>query len=453
MAADPDAFQQLSDAELATLGQLGVRRAVAAGEYLYRESDPGYDFYVVLSGAVEIVVNSEGKERVIARHGAGRFLGELNLLTGQRVFVSARVAEAGEVIAVPRDALRRLIATDASLSDKILAAFLARRAILMSGAASAIRVIGSRFSPDFGRVREFLVRSGIPHEWLDPDADREVERLVREFDIAPHDLPVVIATGRVLRHPTPGVLADYLGLTVAKLPDRCFDLIVVGAGPAGLAAAMYGASEELRTLVLEMVAVGGQAGSSSRIENYLGFPTGISGGDLTQRATVQAQKFGASLSIPRAAVSLREEAGHLALRLSDGTDVAGRAVIVATGARYRRLDAVGLRRPRRSRVRAHRSIPRAQAPRRALGSTRTLPAAVRDQPDGVVRRRRRPLRIDQTSRGRGRRRLGRRSLGPRLPGLRSSCLIATCERRRLARSFQSRQGEQGATRRSARCRR
>ena len=136
MAADPDAFQQLSDAELATLGQLGVRRAVAAGEYLYRESDPGYDFYVVLSGAVEIVVNSEGKERVIARHGAGRFLGELNLLTGQRVFVSARVAEAGEVIAVPRDALRRLIATDASLSDKILAAFLARRAILMSGAAS-----------------------------------------------------------------------------------------------------------------------------------------------------------------------------------------------------------------------------------------------------------------------------------------------------------------------------
>jgi len=159
VAADTDAFQQLSDAELATLGQLGVRRAVAAGEYLYRESDPGYDFYVVLSGAVEIVVNSEGKERVIARHGAGRFLGELNLLTGQRVFVSARVAEAGEVIAVPRDALRRLIATDASLSDKILAAFLARRAILMSGAASAIRVIGSvrwrrapRFCADGGRI-------------------------------------------------------------------------------------------------------------------------------------------------------------------------------------------------------------------------------------------------------------------------------------------------------------
>src|SRR5439155_25690821 len=179
---------------------------------------------------------------------------------------------------------------------------------LMSGASSAIRLIGTRFSPDFVRFREFLVRSAIPHEWLDPDADSEVERLLREFDIAPHDLPVVIATGKVLRHPTPGVLADYLGLTVGQLPGRCFDLFVAGAGPAGLPAAMYGASEGLRTLVLEMVAAGGQAGSSSRIENYLGFPTGVSGGDLTQRAAVQAQKFGASLSSPCAAVSLREEA-------------------------------------------------------------------------------------------------------------------------------------------------
>jgi len=339
VASDTDAFLRLSGADLAALGRLGVRRAVAAGEYLYREGDASYDFYVVLSGAVEIFVKSEGQERIIARHEAGRFLGELNLLTGQRVYVSARVAEPGEVIAVPRDALRRLIATNASLSDKILAAFLARRAILMSGAASAIRVIGSRFSPDSGRVREFLVRSRIPHEWLDPDTDSEVERLLREFDIAPRDLPVVIATGTVLRHPTPGVLADYLGLTVGKLPDRCFDLVVVGAGPAGLAAAMYGASEGLRTIVVEMVAVGGQAGSSSRIENYLGFPTGISGADLTQRATVQAQKFGAFLSSPCGAASLREDAGHLVIRLSDGVDVPGRAVIAATGARYRRLDA------------------------------------------------------------------------------------------------------------------
>jgi thioredoxin reductase (NADPH) len=341
-AETDDAFRQLDDAELAALRPLGVRRTVSAGEYLYREGDPGYDFYVVLSGAVEIVVSPDGKERVIARHSPGRFLGELNLLTGQRVFVSARVAEPGEVLAVPREALRRVIATNASLSDKILAAFLARRAILLTGASSAIRVIGSRFSPDSSRVREFLVRNRIPHDWLDPDADSDVERLLQEFDIPPRDLPVVIVSGKVLRRPTPGILADYLGLTVGTMPDGGFDLIVVGAGPAGLAAAVYGASEGLRTLVLEMIAVGGQAGSSSRIENYLGFPTGISGGDLTQRATVQAQKFGASFSSPCTVASLQEEAGHFVLRLSNGTEVPGRAVIVATGARYRRLDAVGL---------------------------------------------------------------------------------------------------------------
>ena len=160
MAAETDdAFRQLDDAELAALRPLGVRRTVSAGEYLYREGDPGYDFYVVLAGAVEIVVNAEDQDRVIARHLAGRFLGELNLLTGQRVFVSARVAEPGEVLAVPREALRRVIATNASLSDKILAAFLARRAILLTGAFSAIRVIGSRFSPESSRVRAFLVRN------------------------------------------------------------------------------------------------------------------------------------------------------------------------------------------------------------------------------------------------------------------------------------------------------
>ena len=224
MAAETDdAFRPLDDAELAALRPLGVRRTVSAGEYLYREGDPGYDFYVVLSGAVEIVVNPDGKERVIARHPPGGFLGELNLLTGQRVFVSARVAEPGEVLAVPREALRRVIATNASLSDKILAAFLARRAILLTGASSAIRVIGSRFSPDSSHVREFLVRNRIPHDWLDPDADSDVERLLREFDIAPRDLPVVIVSGRVLRRPTPGVLADYLGLTVGTMPDGGFE--------------------------------------------------------------------------------------------------------------------------------------------------------------------------------------------------------------------------------------
>ena len=339
MADDVVAFPTLDDSELAVLQALGSRRSVAMGEYLYREGDATYDFYVILSGAAEIVVRSDGEERIITRHGPGQFLGELNLLSGQRVYLSARVVEPGEVIVVPRAALHHLIATAPTLGDTILVAFLARRSALLSGASAAIRVVGSRFSPESLRVREFLARNGIPHEWLDPDRDAAVERLLREFAVTPGELPVVIVSGSVLRHPTPGGLAEYLGLTITSLPERCFDLVVVGAGPAGLAAAVYGASEGLQTLVVEMAAVGGQAGTSSRIENYLGFPTGISGGDLTQRAVVQAEKFGAHLTSPCTASSLREEAGHLVVRLSDGTDVAGRAVIVASGARYRRLDA------------------------------------------------------------------------------------------------------------------
>ena len=339
MAEDAVAFPTLDDSELAVLEALGTRRSVAVGEYLYREGDATYDFYVILSGAAEIVVRSDGEERIITRHGPGQFLGELNLLSGQRVYLSARVVEPGEVIVVPRAALHHLIATAPTLGDTILVAFLARRSALLSGASAAIRVVGSRFSPESLRVREFLARNGIPHEWLDPDRDAAVERLLREFAVTPGELPVVIVSGSVLRRPTPGGLAEYLGLTITSLPERCFDLVVVGAGPAGLAAAVYGASEGLQTLVVEMAAVGGQAGTSSRIENYLGFPTGISGGDLTQRAVVQAEKFGAHLTSPCTASSLREEAGHLVVRLSDGTDVAGRAVIVASGARYRRLDA------------------------------------------------------------------------------------------------------------------
>lgn len=324
--------------ELSVLAPLGTRRAVRAGDYLYRSGDEGYDFYVVLSGRVDIFITTDDEERLLATHGPGRFLGELNLLTGLRVFVDARVAEPGEVLAIPVDTLRRIIATQPDLSDKVLATFMARRADLRTGAASAIRVIGSRYSPETAHIREYLARTRLPYQWLDPDSDRQVDAILRHLDVAPGDLPVVISAAKVLRRPTPGALAEYLGLTSANLPGRCFDLVIVGGGPAGLAAAVYGASEGLRTLGVDMVAPGGQAGTSSRIENYFGFPTGISGGDLTQRGLVQAEKFGASLSAPCAAVSVHETAGHLIVGLSDGTTVAGRAVIAATGARYRRLD-------------------------------------------------------------------------------------------------------------------
>jgi len=334
--ADPSAFPVLDPSEVAIFETIGTRRRVAAGEYLYHEGDPGYDFCIVLSGAVDVIVD-DADDQVITTHRAGQFLGELNLLTGVRAFVSARVAEPGEVLAVPADVLRRVIATEPALGDKVLAAFMARRAALLAGAAVFIRVVGSRFSPETMHIREFLTRTRLPHEWLDPDADPQVDDIVRGFSLEPSDLPVVIATGEVLRRPTPGELASYLGLTLDNLPERSFDLVIVGGGPAGLAAAVYGASEGLRTLGVDMIAPGGQAGTSSRIENYFGFATGITGAELTQRGLVQAEKFGARLSAPCTATALREESGHLTLELSDGTVVAARAVIAATGARYRRL--------------------------------------------------------------------------------------------------------------------
>ena len=334
---DPAALLDLDRSELAELEPHGTHRVVRAGEYLYRAGDSGYDFYVVLSGSIEIVLDVDGEERVIVTHGAGRFLGELNLLTGLRVFVSARVAEDAELLAIPVEEFRRIIATHPQLSDKILATFMTRRNELMSGAGPATRVIGSRFSPEVLQLREFLSRTRIPHEWLDPDGDPHVETMVEQFSLEASDYPVVVVSGKVFRRATPGVLAEYLGLTVERLPGRCFDLVIVGGGPSGLAAAVYGASEGLRTLGVDMVAPGGQAGTSSRIENYFGFPTGISGADLAQRGFIQAEKFGAQLTTPCRAVGISERAGHLVVELSDNSEVAGRAVIAATGAHYRRL--------------------------------------------------------------------------------------------------------------------
>ncbi len=339
MSNDGDSSIPTLDAsEIALLEPLGRRQRVDAGDYLYRAGDAGYDFYVVLSGRVEILLDADGDDGLITVHGPGRFLGELNMLTGLRVFVSARVAEAGEVLALPVDALRRVIATEPQLSDKILTAFISRRADLITDAATTTRVIGSRYSSETHQIREFLARTRLPYQWLDPDTDPQVESLLEEFQIEPADVPVVISSGKVLRRTSPGELSEYLGITVANAPNRCVDLVIVGGGPAGLAAAVYGASEGLRTICVDMIAPGGQAGTSSRIENYFGFPTGIAGGELAQRGLVQAEKFGAFLSAPCTVAGLRERSGHLVTELADGTELAARAVIAATGARYRRLE-------------------------------------------------------------------------------------------------------------------
>jgi thioredoxin reductase (NADPH) len=223
----------LDDSEIESMEPHGTRCVVRAGDYLYRAGDTGYDFYVVLSGSIEIVLEVDGDEQVIVTHGPGKFLGELNLLTGLRVFVSARVAEDGEVLAIPVEELRRIIATEPQLSDKILATFMWRRNELLTGAGAATRVIGSQFSPDVLRLREFLSRTRIPYEWLDPDENPRVGVLLEQFAVGPSDLPVVVSSGTVIRRATPGMVSDYFGLTVERLPQRCFDLVIVGGGPAG----------------------------------------------------------------------------------------------------------------------------------------------------------------------------------------------------------------------------
>jgi len=332
------AFPRLDDGQLAALEAIGERRRVQRSDVLFREGDARYDFLVILSGKVAIVEGYDsGRERTIGVHGERRFLGELNLLTGQAAFLTAVVEEEGEVLAVPPERLRELVTHDTNLGDLILRAFLLRRSVLI-GLGAGFRIIGSRYAPDTRRIREFAARNRLPHHWIDLEKDTDAEALLRELGVSPEETPVVIWRGReVLRNPSNVELAKLFGLPLPRSKDEVCDLIVVGAGPAGLAAAVYGASEGLDTLALDALATGGQAGTSSRIENYLGFPAGVSGAELTDRAVLQAEKFGAELTVPARATSLERRADHYAIGLEDGQELRARAIVIATGVQYRRL--------------------------------------------------------------------------------------------------------------------
>ncbi|WP_440063497.1 FAD-dependent oxidoreductase [Streptosporangium sp. OZ121] len=342
---DPQgAYPRLSDAQLQTLTPHGERRRVRQDEVLYAEGLPCTEFFAILAGKVATVEGFGTDDEVIGVHGAGRFLGELNVLTGQVGFVTGVVAEDGEVLAVPADALRRLVAGDPALGDLILRAYLIRRTMLI-GLGAGFRIIGSRFSADSRRLREFAARNRLPHRWIDLEQDEEAERFLRSMGLTPQETPVVIWRGeRVLRNPSNAELARAVGLLAPKAQETRCDLLVIGAGPAGLAAAVYGASEGLATMVLDDVATGGQAGTSSRIENYLGFPSGISGGELAERAAIQAGKFGAGFCVPEQACGLRLDAGDHIVTVGEGGTIHARTLIVATGVRYRRLDVQNLER-------------------------------------------------------------------------------------------------------------
>jgi thioredoxin reductase (NADPH) len=332
------AFPRLSSDAIAALEDYGEHRRTTEGEVLYADGDKAYDFFVLLSGKVAIIQGAgTPKERVIGLHGEGRFLGELNLLTGEAVYLTARVIEAGEVLQVPRRRLREFIDTETGIAELILHAYLARRALLI-GIGVGPRLIGSRFSADTRRLRVFLTRNRFPHGFLDLEEDEGAEALVTKLGLEPSETPILLHGGGLLRNPSNDEVARALGLRRPSKSESVCDLLVVGAGPAGLAAAVYGASEGLDTAMIDKVAAGGQASTSTRIENYLGFPGGISGMELAERAILQAGKFGARLMVPSKAVDFCRQDDHYRVRLDGGETVESRAVVVASGARYRRLD-------------------------------------------------------------------------------------------------------------------
>ncbi len=328
----------LSSSQLATLAEVGEERTAEAGETLFEIGDEAYPFIAIVEGEAAVLDSAGGE---VVRHGASGFLGEMNLLSGQTVFLTAVATEPMRYIAVDREVLRRLLFEDGSLSDLLLSAFIQRRELLQQRQGVGIEIIGPRDSVETRRLLEFARRMRLPHFWVDPAKSDEAAALLERA--VPGDAPLVrLPGGTELWRPSNGDLSRALGIGLGLAPREEVDLLVVGGGPAGLGAAVYGASEGLDTLVVESTVLGGQAGTSRRIENYLGFPAGISGTELTGRAVTQARKFGARTATPYRARSLEPGAERHVVWLEEGNEVAARAVLLATGAEYRRLPVADL---------------------------------------------------------------------------------------------------------------
>jgi thioredoxin reductase (NADPH) len=330
-------FPTLTPKQVARVAAHGRRRSTRRGEVLVEVGDRAVPFFVVVTGEIEVLRPSSTVETLIVKHQAGQFSGEGNMITGRRAMSRLRISEPGEVIQLDRDQLLALIQTDAELSEILMRAFILRRLELIARDLGDVVVVGSMHCAGTLRVHEFLTRNGHPFHYVDLDRDRDAQELLDRFRIGVGDIPVVICRGdAVLRNPTNAQIADCLGFNDDIDKTRVSDLVIVGAGPAGLAAAVYGASEGLDVLVLESNVPGGQAGSSSRIENYLGFPTGISGLDLTGRAYAQALKFGAHVMVARGAARLTCDGQRYTVDIGEGPAIPARAVIIATGAEYRK---------------------------------------------------------------------------------------------------------------------
>ncbi len=325
-------FPTLTPAHIDRIRPSGRLRKVDRGEILFEPGDTTVPFFVLLSGNMEIVQPSIDGERLIATHGPGEFTGEISMISGQRCLVRGRVTEPGEFLEVSGDGLRSVVAKDAELSEIVMRAFILRRLELIRRGAGPIILMGSRHSAQTLDLREFLGRNGYPHTYVDLDTDQTSQELLDRFDVKPS---VVICAGRkVMRSPSIQQLASCLGLNSTVDSGQVRDVIIIGAGPAGLAAAVYAASEGLDVLMVETRAPGGQAGSSSKIENYLGFPTGVSGQELAARAATQAHKFGAHMLVARSVVRLNCDRRPYEVRLDNGDRLLTRAIVIATGAQY-----------------------------------------------------------------------------------------------------------------------
>ena len=338
------AFPTLDDAQIATLGRCtgATKKSYRDGQTLFQAGDRDFKFFIVTAGEVTIIDPSGDEPKTLVVHRKGNFTGDISHLTGNPAVVTAIAGSGCEVYEVSGDALRHVLNQCPVVSDILLQAFIARRQLLrQSSEFTGLRVIGSRYSPDTFRVRDFLAKNRVLFTWVDLETDPEVDRVLKQFNVTEADTPVVACSSMLLlRNPSNRELADRIGI-LHPLEQAVYDLVVVGAGPAGLAAAVYGASEGLRTAVLERTAPGGQAGTSMRIENYLGFPTGVTGSELTDRAILQASKFGARIAVPTPVMRLTFDKAYCIVHLDGEESVTTKCLLIATGVHYRRLGVDG----------------------------------------------------------------------------------------------------------------
>jgi thioredoxin reductase (NADPH) len=331
------AFPTLDDLQVATLAKFGTRRVLRDGELLIKAGDREYKFFVVERGAVEIVEHSSGDTKRVALHERHAFGGDVSLVTGRPALISAIARGDTEIFEISPADIRRIMGERPALGDLLLRAFIARRELLVASDFQGLRVLGAP-SRDTFRIRDFLAKNQVPFTWIDTTHDPQVGALLKGFGLTEADTPLVVfGSEPLLKNPSTRALADLIGVR-RPLSQRVYDLVIVGGGPAGLAAAVYGSSEGLATAVIDATAPGGQAGTSSKIENYLGFPTGISGGELANRAILQAQKFGTQFSSPSRVARVEFENEHAVVWLDDGERVSTRCLLIATGAEYRKLD-------------------------------------------------------------------------------------------------------------------